>query len=110
MAKFATLPVLLSQMWIGVEYSARPREFQTGMLFSTLVSCNFPVGVTTASPWRIRFCSFNPKFLMEKEWTSEEFALVSSNRKKVMEMVRRRENGFWVRKLDVAMAFTWTVL
>ncbi|KAJ1435907.1 hypothetical protein SESBI_04455 [Sesbania bispinosa] len=101
--KLATMPVVLSQMWTGAEYRARPRELKIGLPLSILVSCNFPVVVTSASPWRNRFCWSGTNLLKEKERDSDEFTLLRSNRKKVKDRERRTENEFWVWGFEVAM-------
>lgn len=86
-------------MRTGAEYRARPRELETGLPLSTRVSSNFPVDLTMASPWRIRFSWFGSNLGKEKERNSAESTLCRNKRKKATYMDRKTKNEFWVWKL-----------
>ncbi|KAK7393188.1 hypothetical protein VNO78_21698 [Psophocarpus tetragonolobus] len=86
-SKLATLPVVLSQTWIGSAYRARPVDFQTGFPFLvSLVSSNTPDDLILASRCKFNSLLFSSKWSKLNDWVSVEFTLLRTRRNKVREM------------------------
>lgn len=76
---------------MGAESRARPTEFLTGLPLISFVNSSLPFGLTSASPWRIRFFWPGVNFEKENEIYSADSTL-RNMRKKAMYVDRRRKN------------------